>query len=451
MKEVKSNVITNDMTKEYSKRYRGNKYNLAATNAVTKSGINAVAYNYEVPAKMLNKFSVEIETMKVTNQKSSGRCWMFAALNVLRQKTAKKLNLEYFEFSQNYQAFWDKFEKANYFLEAIIDTLGEPLDGRLVTWLMQNALVDGGQWDMFVNLVEKYGVVPKDAMPETFHSSNTSVMNQLMIKKLREYAASIRDGHNEKGMSSQELRVMKNEMLAEIYKLLCIFFGEPPVCFDFEYKDKDKKFHADRNLDPVEFFKKYVDFDFSEYVSIINAPTKDKPYGRTYTVKYLGNVAGGRPVTYLNTDIGAMKKLTISQLKDNEPVWFGCDVGKMLDRDQGYNEYDLYKYDLALDMTFELSKAQRLDYRESCMTHAMVLQGVNLVDESPNRWRVENSWGDEKGNDGYLIMSDAWFDEYMYQVVINKKYLDEDMLKALDMDPIELKPWDPMGSLALIF
>ena len=439
--------ILKDNLKKYSQDYRSRKDNIVLTNAVAKSGINAVAFNNEVLARMQHKFSEEIETLKVTNQKSSGRCWLFAALNMLRDDAAKKHKLEYFEFSQNYQAFWDKFEKSNYFLESIIDTLDEPLEGRLVTWLMQNVLGDGGQWDMFVNLVKKYGVVPKDAMPETHHSSNTGDMNRLLITMLRRKAMELRSSY-ENGTGIEEIRGKKDQMIGELYRFFCIFFGEPPDRFDYEYKDKDKTFHALRNVTPLEFYDQFVGIDLDEYVSIINAPTKDKPFGKTFTVRFLGNVVGGKDVMYYNTDIKTMKELAISQLKDNKPVWFGCDVGKMLDRDLGINDAELFRYDLALDMESKLTKAQRLDYRESCMTHAMVFQGVNLVGGVPNRWKVENSWGDEKGDKGYFIMSDSWFDEYMYQVVVHKKYLTPEIIAGLDQKPIELDPWDPMGSLA---
>jgi bleomycin hydrolase len=444
-----SEIISGGQLAKFSDNYNNNSRNKLITNAVTRSGIQAVAFNNSTLAKIQHKFSIDLDAMKVTNQKSSGRCWMFAALNILREKVAKSHNMEYFELSQNYQSFWDKFEKTNYFLECILETLEEPVEGRIVTWLLQNSFNDGGQWDMFVSLIEKYGVVPKDAMPETYHSSNTAVMNQLIMAKLREYAADLRKRHVQ-GETADCLRGIKENMINEMYTIFCTFFGEPPSSFDFEYRDKDKVFHCERGITPAEFYTNYVGINLQEYVSIINAPTKDKPYSRTFTVKFLGNVKGGRDLIYINTDIDTMKNLALTQLKDNEPVWFGCDVGKMMDRDLGILDAGLYRYDLALDMPFNLTKAERLDYRESCMSHAMVFTGVNLADGKANRWKVENSWGDDKGEKGYFVMSDTWFDEYMYQVVVNRKYLTEELENALKQEPVELAPWDPMGTLAFV-
>jgi len=237
-------------------------------------------------------------------------------------------------------------------------------------------------------------------------------------------------------------------MIKEFYALLCHFFGEPPKVFDFEYRDKENKFHRDRNLTPLEFYNKYSSLKVSDYISIINAPTKDKPFGKTYTVKYLGNVKEGRKVLYLNLKTEELKKLTISQLKDGETVWFGCDSKPMFGRKAGIIDLDLYNYKEVLDTPFDLSKADRLKYGDSRLTHAMVFTGINIVEDSPNRWKVENSWGKDNGKDGFFVMSDEWFNQFIYQVVVNKRYLSEDFLVALEKTPIELEPWDPMGSLA---
>jgi bleomycin hydrolase len=372
---------------------------------------------------------------------------MFAGLNVLKLEVAKRCNLKGFDLSQNYQMFWDKLEKSNYFLENILQTLDEDLGGRVVAWLLTAPLNDGGQWDMFVNLVDKYGVVPKDIMPETFHSKQSRGMNSIVTAKLREDAQRLRDEYS-KGASREALRGEKQEMMQDIYTMLCHFLGEPPETFDFEYRDKDNAFHRDGGLSPKEFYRKYVGRDLTEYVSVINAPTADKPYGRTYTVQFLGNVAEGRPVRYLNVDSETLRQACLKQLEDGEVVWFGCDVGKMLDRDQGIMDMRLYDYAAALGVSFEFSKAERLDYGESLMTHAMVFTGVNVVDGRPNRWKVENSWGTEPGKDGWFVMSDDWFDEYMYQAVVHRKHLSSDLMEALRGEPVVLPPWDPMGSLA---
>ena len=248
------------------------------------------------------------------------------------------------------------------------------------------------------------------------------------------------------------LRERKNEMLNEIYRLLCICLGEPPKSFVFEYRDADKNFHRETGLTPKSFFEKYVGIDLHDYVSLINAPTSDKPYGRSYTVKYLGNVREGSAVRYLNLPIEELKKAAIAQLKDGQPVWFGCDVGKHSDRDTGVMDLDIRSLETLLDTQFTMTKAERLDYGQSLMTHAMVFQGVNLDDNGqPNRWRVENSWGKDPGKDGYYLMTDRWFEEYLYQIVVHKKYLTEEQRKAYASDPIELEPWDPMGSLAIAY
>ncbi|MGN0314842.1 MAG: aminopeptidase C [Fusicatenibacter sp.] len=441
-------VITKDMLAQFEERFDADRANALAMNAVTANGISAAAKNYQMEREVTHDFSVSLEHDKVTDQKKSGRCWMFAALNVLRAGVMKNTNLDSFELSQSYPAFYDKLEKANYFLESILNTLDEPTDGRLIAHLLRAPLNDGGQWDMLCSIVEKYGLVPKSAMPESAVSSATNEFCAYATEKLREDACILRKAYAG-GVSYEELRRKKEAMLETIYDMLCICYGKPPKTFTFEYRDKDKNFHRDTNLTPKTFYEKYVGVDLKEYISLINAPTVDKPYYRSYSVEYLGNVAEGRPVRYVNLPIEELKKAAIAQMKDGEPVWFGCDVGKRLNRDGGIMDPGTFGVENLFHTTFGMTKAERLDYGQSLMTHAMVFQGVNLDEEGrPNRWQVENSWGEESGKNGYLVMSDSWFDEYMYQVVVNKKHLPKEAVEAYESEPIMLKPWDPMGSLA---
>ncbi|MCL5967615.1 MAG: C1 family peptidase [Firmicutes bacterium] len=440
-------AITPKMLETYADQFRKNSHQRTLMNAVKKNGLASVALNQDMVVEMQHTFSHLVKGGPITNQRQSGRCWMFAGLNTLRVPVMQRCNLKEFELSEAYQMFWDKLEKANYFLENILETLDEPRDGRIVAWLLQAPLNDGGQWDMFVNLVEKYGVVPKWVMPETFHASQSRGMNSVLTAKLRQDAAHLRRMH-EGGMALDDLRTEKERMLGEFYVALVTFLGEPPTRFDFEYQDKDEQFHRERALTPQEFFRRYVDMDLHQYVSVINAPTADKPYNRTFTVKFLGNVKGGQNVLYLNVEPEVLKKVALAQLMDNEVVWFGCDVGKMSEREAGIMATGLYEYEAVLGMPIEMTKAERLDYGESLMTHAMVFTGVNVVDGHPNRWRVENSWGTDPGNKGFFVMSDDWFDQYMYQVVVQRKYLPAELQAALEIPPIELPPWDPMGSLA---
>ncbi len=418
-------------------------------NSILNMGLDETALNHVSQISMQHTFSHDLKTGKITAQNKSGRCWLFAGLNTMRHKIIENLNLVDFELSQSYQMFFDKVEKANYFLENIIDTIEEDTDSRVVMWLLSSPLIDGGQWDMFTSIVEKYGVVPKSAMPETYHSSNSARMNRILTLKLREYASILREMQcNGRGIS--ELRSEKKKMLIEFYRLCTMFLGIPPDEFTFEYTDKERKFHRDACTTPMEFYRKYVDTDLSSYVSIINSPTDDKPFNRTYTVQYLGNIEGGNLVTYLNVEMSVLKDMVQRQLKDGIPVWFGCDVGKYISRDQGILDMDIYDYEGVLGTEFSLDKAGRLDYGESVMTHAMVFTGVNIRDDgSPDRWKVENSWSDKYGDKGYFVMSDSWFDEFTYQAVINIKYLSDEQKEVLKTEPIVLNPWDPMGSLAL--
>jgi bleomycin hydrolase len=409
-------------------------------NAIVKNGVDAVAQSRQRVTEMTFAFSHDIATGPMTAQKQSGRCWIFAGLNWVRQRMAKALQFKDLELSQAYLMFFDKLEKANYFLESVVATRREPLDGRLVSWLLDSPLQDGGQWDMFVSLVEKYGVVPKWVMPESFHSSNSRLMNRLVTTKLRQDAMTLR--------SSQDPANDKRRMMAEIYQLLAEFLGEPPNRFDFEYQDDEGAFHGDYHLSPQSFWERYAGVDLNEYVSVINAPTADKPYGKTFTVDYLGNVVGGHPVLYLNLSMERFKELTLAEVTAGRPVWFGCDVGPMSDRTTGILDPGQYTYDLALGVDLGLTKAQRLDYGESRMTHAMLISGVNVVDGRPQRWKIENSWGEDAGHHGFFVMSDPWFEEYVYQVVVPKAQLNPTEQAALAEPPLHLPPWDPMGSLA---
>lgn len=442
--------IDNALLVEFKNRFDANSTNQVIKGAIAKVGIDDASLDNNVLRRHSFEFSNETKRGTITNQKSSGRCWMFAALNTARVDTMNKLNMESFEFSQNYTLFWDKLEKANYFLDSILETLDEAQDSRIISHLLMDPVQDGGQWDMFSGLLEKYGAVPKSVMPETFHSSNTRKLNAVLTSKLREFAYQLREGHKA-GLSLNELTAKKETKLYFIYSVLVKSLGEVPETFTYTYRDKDGEYRHIQDSTPQDFFKEYVGWDLTNLVSLLNAPTKDKPLGRAYTVKYLGTVKEAKPIQYINVPIQALKEAAVASIKDGQPVWFGCDVGKMLIRDVGIMDEKSYSYELTLGEGNGLTKAQRLDYGDSLLTHAMVFVGVDLDEQGqPLTWKVENSWGDKAGKKGIYSMSDKWFEEFNYQIAVDKKYVSEKWLKALDEPIIALEPWDPMGALALV-
>ncbi len=425
--------------------------NVIAKNAVTAQGIREVARVPEAVAANTGTFDVEVRQGKRCDQKRSGRCWMFASLNTMRTRIIDRYNLKTLELSQAYPLFFDKVEKSNWFLENVLDTLDEPLSGRLMAHLLADPISDGGQWDMFRALVRKYGVVPKEAMPETACSSNTRDMDAYLTRYLRGAAKRLRESH-EAGVGTDDLRAMKKEMMGEVTSLLITCLGEPPVQFDVRLRDKDDELVLSGTYTPQEFFDKVVSMPVDDYVSVISAPTVDKPFGHTYTVDRLGNVVEAGGVRYLNLPVERLKELAMAQLQDGLPVWFGCDVAQSFIRDEGIMDTASLDVDGLFGFPVEgcLDRAERLDYGESLMTHAMVLEGVNLdAAGKPTLWKVENSWGDKRAKDGYDSITDAWFDQYVYQVVVDKRFLSDSERKTYETEePTVLAPWDPMGSLA---
>jgi bleomycin hydrolase len=313
--------------------------------------------------------------------------------------------------------------------------------------LLSEPVQDGGQWDMFVNLIEKYGVLPQSVMPESFQSSQSRMMNGLLTRKLREFAWKLRE-ENKKGTKLTELRKSKEDMLSTIYSMLCIFLGNPPETFDWQVRDKKKKFIRINDLIPLDFYKNHVNINLKDKVCLIHAPMSNKKMNELYTVRYLGNVIDGEIIKYANVEMDDIKRASVKSLKNNEAIWFGCDVGKMFHRDLGVMDVDLYDYESVLATNFSMDKGTRLEYGDSLMTHAMLFTGVDLVKNQPTKWRVENSWGEKGGNKGYFLMTDKWFDEYNFEVVIDKKYLPKRILEIFNQEPVALDPWDPMGSLA---
>ncbi len=438
--------ITQEQLAAWSANYNASEARQIATLALSKASVNDAAYSPAGAFAMRQKFSIDIPTLPVTNQKHSGRCWLFAAANVLRERIAQRLNLEAFELSQSYLAFWDKFERCNYFLESILETASLPTDDRTVSFVLQTGVHDGGQWDMFANIVRKYGVVPKDVYDETFQSSNTGAMNHTLNRNLKICAAKLRK-MAACGKSEAEIQAEKAAMLDKIYGFLCACYTEPPKAFDFSYVDKDKQYHLEKGFTPQSFCEKYVGSLLDDTVSVINAPTKDKPWHKTFTIKMLGNVIGGNDVKHLNLTMDEMKQAIIRQLEAGKVVWFGSDVGKFGDRDNGIWDDQSYRAELLTGLDLSISKEDSLDYGFAAMNHAMVITGVNLEDGKPTRWKIENSWGDEHGAKGYYICSDSWFDAYVFQAAIEKEYLGE-LAAFAQQEPIALEPWDPMGTLA---
>ena len=427
--------------------------NAVAKNAVTSMGIRTAARVPEAVAKNALAFDIDLAQGDRCNQQRSGRCWMFASLNTMRYRTIKKYNLKTFELSQAYPLFWDKLEKSNWFLCNIIDTLDEPLDGRLVSYLLTDPICDGGQWDMFRALVAKYGVCPKEAMPETACSKNTHEMDAYLTRYLRGCARRLRDAHAA-GTAVDDLQQMRAQMVEEIYALLVTCLGEPPATFEVRLRDKNDNLALSGTFTPQEFFATAVDMQLDDFVSLISAPTADKPFGHAFTVSRLGNVVEAGGVRYLNLPVDELKRVAVAQLADGLPVWFGCDVDQSYLREEGIMDTASIDIDGLFGFAVEkcLDRAERLDYGESLMTHAMVFEGVRLnEDGKPTLWKVENSWGKDHGRDGFDTISDAWFDEYVYQVVVDKKYLTPQQRDVYENEQATvLAPWDPMGSLARV-
>ena len=439
-------ALLGERLEEILSSYEGNPTNPIVRRALSRTSLSDAAYDPACEALSTPHFSVHVKTMPVTNQKSSGRCWIFAGLNILREIVAKKLGVKEFELSQNYISLYDKIEKANYALESVIALAEEEPSSRVLMHILSCPVSDGGQWDMFVNLVAKYGLLPKDAFPETYQSNATREGNFLVNAAIRDFA---KQAHALAiSGKKEEIRPLKEKLIAKIYAFFLNSFGVPPKQFDLQYEDKDGKYHIERDLTPKSFFEKYVGDAIYAYQSLINSPTADKPFLRAYTVDWLGNVIEGKPINHLNVSMERMEEAIIAQLQDGEPVWFGSDVAFFRDRSshswnsRSFDYLDSYGLDIAFD------KAGMLDYRHSAMNHAMVIVGVDLVDGKPRKWKIENSWGSEGGIKGYYVMDEEWFARFVYQAVVDRKYLTGEEVEAAKSEPIHLDPWDPMGTLA---
>lgn len=436
--------------------------NRLALAALSSNPANAVLSSRSATISDTQNFNIKIplEGAPITNQASSGRCWLFASTNVFRIAIAKKYKLSEFQLSQSYLFYWDKIEKANYFLESILDTKSEDIDSRIVQALMASPVGDGGQWDMVANLVQKYGLVPQSLYPDSYNATNSSTMDRLITTKLREDAVRLRSI----AASSASPEVIhatiaseKEKMLREIHLILTLMLGPPPPpdqAFTWEYYDRDGNLCTLRTR-PTAFAKELSDSrtvramsgtDVHQLFSLVNDPRN--PYNRLLSVKRLGNVWNGRPVTYVNVDMKTIKEACITMLKRGMPVFFGSDVGKYSDSTKGIMDTALFEYELGFNIKLGMSKAERLQTGESQMTHAMVLTAVHVINGKPVRWRVENSWSDRVGDKGYFVMSDAWMDEFVYQAVVDPSVVSSTVKKVLEQKPKMLELWDPMGALA---
>jgi bleomycin hydrolase len=418
-----------------------------AMNAVTRTAIDEIALDRTAQLRVRPSMSHRLDNWDAVDQKRSGRCWLFAALNLLRSDARRILNVKNFEFSQNHAMYWDKIERANYFLEDMIGLADTDPGDRLMGFLLSELMSDGGQWNMEVSVFLKHGAVPKELMPETESSSNSSRMNSSLRSQLRKGARALRKAVAD-GASAEEVQQVKQAVLADTHRILTIHLGVPPTEFDWQWNDDDREFHRAGTLTPQSFLAKYTEIDLSAYVCLVDDPRPEHQKGEPLTVAHLGNVVGGDPVLYLNVDIDVMKRVASQTIADGEPVWFGCDVDPQMEQKQGLWAADLFDYSGVYGVDLANTKEERVRFGESAMTHAMLLTGVDLVGDEPRRWRVENSWGSEKFDKGFCTMEDSWFDEYVFEVVVRKDRLPQELQDALEHEPAVLPAWDPMGALA---
>lgn len=426
---------------EMQKAYKQDASNTMRQNAISNNDIKSLAVNRDRMGEVDTYFKYKVSTKGITDQVKSGRCWLFTGLNVLRPKVIEKLDLNDFSFSHNYLFFYDQLEKANFFLESIIATTDKDLLDREVEWLLKNPIGDGGQWTGVVNLIEKYGAVPSDVMPETKNSNNTSMVSRLIRRKLREDAMLLRSmaAHRK---SASDLRVKKQEMMNDIYQMLAITLGEPVHEFDWRYKNTKGEISEMKSYTPQSFYKEHVNVNLRDYVMLMDDPTR--AYNSLFEIQYDRHVYEGGNWKYINIPSAKIKTIAMASVKGNEAMYFSCDVGKQLDSKRGYLDIQNYDYATLMGVEFGMNKGHRVASFESGSSHGMTLVGVDVdKEEKPTKWLLENSWG-KAGHNGHLIMTDEWFDQYMFRLVVHKKFISPEVLQILDKKPIYLPPWDPM-------
>ena len=433
--------LTSKMVEKLKKEFHSRKDAEIIARAIQKNGIKAVSEDPTASERLHRAFSYEIKTGKPTNQRHSGRCWSFAALNTLRHKFATKYKFKYFELSQNYLFFWDRIERANMFFQKIIATADKPLHDRTVDFYLSFALNDGGQWANAASIIEKYGVVPEYVMPDTHNTKDTSDVAEVFDSLMRKDAIELR-AMVQTNASAAELQEAQERMMGDVYKIAAYSFGEPPAKFDLEYRDDDKKFHQVLGLTPLKFYHEYFDTNLSDYVVVTNAP--DHEMDRSYLMPAQDSVVDGLPIKFVNVPFEELQKGAIKQLQAGETVWVGNDVLQQMDRKRGLMDAKLYHREELLDVDFVMDKKHRLETKQAVVSHAMTLTGFDMVNDQPTRWKIENSWGKDNGDNGYFVMTQDWFEEYTYEAVINKKYLSDRVKKVADSEPVTLPAWDSL-------
>lgn len=436
------NSISGDMLGRLKASYTKDASNRAIRNALAGNSIDVLALNAENIGKFDDKFSHRVKSKGITDQKRSGRCWLFTGLNVLRSQMMAKNDLPELKLSQNYNFFYDQLEKSNLFLQGMIDNASKPEDDKMVEWLMQHPLSDGGQFTGIADNITKYGVVPTEVMPEAFSAENTSRLNSLLSLKLRQDGLELRKMAR-KGNKAKALAEHKEQMLADVYRMLALTLGEPPVEFTWTRRNSKSDVVSTKKYTPLEFYKEFAGNDLKNgYVMLMNDPTR--PYHKLYEIDYDRHSYDGDNWTYINLPVEEIKEAAIKSIKDSTMMYFSCDVGKFLNRNNGVLDPSNYDYESLMGVTFDMNKADRIRTYASASSHAMTLVAVDLdADGKPTKWLVENSWGDGPNN-GHLILSDKWFDEYMFRLVVDKKYVDNATLEILKQKPALLPAWDPM-------
>ncbi|WP_423734840.1 aminopeptidase C [Bifidobacterium primatium] len=486
-------ALTANQLGEYSALFNADRANIVAASAATSSGVLKAATDYRGLRALPREFSIELKQGSVTSQRHSGRCWMFASLNVLRQDVIRRWELDDFEFSETYLFFYDKLEKSNYYLEQVLATLDEPTDSRLFQAVNGYPADDGGWWAMFAALAAKYGLVPKSAYPENANSRDSDALTQYLNAKLREFALELRTAYAN-GTSVDELRGRKSAMMNDVYRIVAVSLGEPPRSFDWVVRGKDDdeddkgkknnkgeavkadgaddsakdgakndaeaakdakkpddgfvkgKVIAEYGITPKEFYDKYVKQDLDRYVGLVNAPMKRTPFGRLYRLAHEGNVVGGQPIEFANVTLDVFKKAIIDQLRGGRPVWFACDCDQFALRGEGVFDRASVRVEDLFGIEYTMGKGDRLEYGVSPSNHAMTLIGVNLdASGRPNRWKIENSWGKDAGRDGYFTATDAWFDDYVNEVAIHDDVLDDETKAIFGTEPVMVQPWEPIS------